>query len=75
MRLLSSTKVKKTQGTEAKYRRRVNSYCLASIKVVGLVHVRRQEKRDRKIKEVTESFLLSKKEWCAEIKNVLVKEI
>ena len=32
----------------------INAHCLASIKVVGLVHVRRREKRDRKVAEVTD---------------------
>ena len=41
---------------------RVKAYYLASIKVVGLVHVRRREKRDRKIVEVTEACFLSEKE-------------
>ena len=37
------------QGLESKNRRRINAYCLASIKVMGLVSWWRQEKRDRKI--------------------------
>ena len=45
----------KTQDQESKNRRRINAHCLASIKMVGLVHVRRREKRDRKIVEVTDS--------------------
>ena len=45
----------KTQGPESKNRGRVNAYCLVSIKMAGLAHVRRPEKRDRKILEVTDS--------------------
>ena len=40
------------KGSKSKNKRRVNAYYLASIKMVGLVYVRRQEKRDRKIVEV-----------------------
>ena len=39
-------------GPESKNRRRVNAYCLAPIKMVGWVHVRRREKRDINIVEV-----------------------
>ena len=45
-----------------KERKTQKANCLASIKVVGLVLVRRREKRDRKIVEVKESCFLSKKE-------------
>ena len=38
----------KTQGQESKNRRRVNAYCLAPIRMVGLVHVRRREKKRQK---------------------------
>ena len=34
---------------------RVKIYCLASMKMAGLVHVSRQEKIERKILEVTDS--------------------
>ena len=38
-----------------KQKKRVNPDCMAPIKMVGLVHVRRGEKRGRKIVEVTDS--------------------
>ena len=57
MRLLSGTMVIKTQGPERKNRRKVNAYCLTYINMVGLVHVRRREKTDRKIVEVTGSYI------------------
>ena len=43
------------QGPESKNKRRVNAYCLAAIKMAELVHVRRREKTNRKIMEVTDS--------------------
>ena len=39
----------KTQGSKRLLKRRALTYCLASIKVLGLVYIRRQNKRDRKI--------------------------
>ena len=44
----------KTQGIKNVGMERVNAYCLASIKMAGLMHVRRREKRVRKIVEVTD---------------------
>ena len=44
--------VRRLSKTESKNRRRVNVCCLALIKMVGLLHVRRREKGDRKIVEV-----------------------
>ena len=38
MKLLSGMMVIKTQGLKNKDKRRVNVYCLASIKMVGLVY-------------------------------------
>ena len=52
--LLSGMMAIKTQGIKNAARERVNSYCLASIKMAGLMHVRRREKRVRKIVEVTD---------------------
>ena len=37
------------KGSKSLNKRRVNAHCLAPIKTLGLVHVRRREKRDRKI--------------------------
>ena len=52
--LLSGMMAIKTQGIKNAVRERVNSYYLASIKMAGLMHVRRPEKRVRKIAEVTD---------------------
>ena len=51
----------KAQDPESENRERVNAYCLGSIKMVGLLHVRRREKRDRKIVEVVVSKLFDTK--------------
>ena len=40
---------KKKKGPKSLNKRRVNAYCLAPIKMVGLVYVKRGKKRDRKI--------------------------
>ena len=40
---------KKRKVKKASIKEEFNAYCLASIKVLGLVHVRRWKKRDRKI--------------------------
>ena len=48
MNLLGGTMVIKNKRFKNPKKRRVNAYCLASIKVVGLVHTRRREERDRK---------------------------
>ena len=45
------------QDPKSLNKRRVNAYCLASIKVVGLVYTRRQEKRDRKAMGINIGFL------------------
>ena len=52
--LLSGMMAIKTQGIKNVGMERVNAYCLASIKMAGLMHVRRREKRVRKIVEVTD---------------------
>ena len=49
MDILSGMMVIKNALLKNKNKRRVNAYCLASLKMVGLMHVRRREKRDRKI--------------------------
>ena len=51
---------KNPQGSKSKNRRRVNAYCLPTITLVRLAHVRGWEKADRKIVEVT--F------WCGLVK-------
>ena len=48
---------KKRQAQEAKIK--VNAYCLASIKVLGLVYVKRKEKRDRIIVVITMVLFVS----------------
>ena len=48
-------RLSKTQGPKSKNKRRTSTYCLASIKMVGLVYSWRREKGDRKIVEVTDS--------------------
>ena len=35
--------------------KKIHAYCLASIKMAGLVHVRRREKTERRVVEVTDS--------------------
>ena len=47
------------QGQESTNRKRVNAYCLASIKVVGLVCPQRREKRDRKIVGINMDLFVS----------------
>ena len=61
----------KCKAQKAQIKKRVNASCLPSIKDVGLEHVRRWEKRDRKIGEVA----ILKTTWYAEIKNLLVKDV
>ena len=57
MNLLSGIKtIKKTQGPKSKNKRRALTYCVASLSCGGLVYVRRPEKRDRKIVEVTDNL-------------------
>ena len=47
--LLNGTMGIKKKGPKSLNKRRVNAYCLAPIKMVGLVYVKRGKKRDRKI--------------------------
>ena len=49
MKLLSGTIVIKNVRHRNKNKRRVNAYCLESIKVAGLVGLQRREKTGRKI--------------------------
>ena len=55
MRLLSGRMVIKNVKLKKRRLRGALTHCLAPIKILELVHVRRREKRDRKIVEVTDS--------------------
>ena len=56
-------RLSKTKDPESANGERALTYCLASIKVVGLVYVRRQKTRNRKIVEVTDSCFFFKKNY------------
>ena len=49
IRLLSSMMVTRPEGSKSKNKRRALAYCLAHIKILGLVYVRRRKKRNTKI--------------------------
>ena len=49
----------KNERLKKPHKRRALAYCLAPITMVGLVYVRRQEKRDRKIVGINMGFFVS----------------